>query len=432
MVIPFAGRFGALEERPFRLLWLGQTTSSIGDALIAVGLAFAVLDIGGGASELGIVFASFTLSRVLFILVGGVWADRLPRRLVMLTCDVVRTANQAFIAVALLTGAMEVWMFVVTSFVSGAATAFFGPASSGLVPETVSDARLQQANALLNFSQSATNVFGPATAGLIVALAGPGWVFTVDAVTYAVSAAFLAALPLARRERPPRQRFLGELAEGLREGWARGWMRAGFLLAAVGNLGIATFMVLGPVIAEEELGGAASWGVILTGGAVGGLLGGVVAYRLRPARPIATAFVAWSLASLPPLALLPPLPAIGVSLANGLFVFGIVLGNVLYETVVQREIPPEKLSRVSSFDWMVSLVFMPVGQALAGPVATVVGVEATLIAAAALVLTCCTAGIAVPSVRALRASPADATRSPSRAASAAGESPAPAPPAPLP
>ena len=401
------GRLGALSERPFRLLWFGRTASLVGDALIPVALAFAVIDIGGGASALGVVFASYALSRVLFILVGGVWADRLPRRAVMVVCDVVRVALQGFIAIALLTGSMEVWMFVVTQFVAGAATAFFGPASSAVVPETISNTRLQQANALLNVSESATAVFGPAAAGLIVALASPGWAFAVDAGTYAASACFLVLLPLARRERPAGGRFFADLAEGAREAWARGWMRAGFGLAAVGNLGIATFMVLGPVIAEEDLGGAAAWGVILTGGAVGGVLGGLIAYRVRPRRPIMTSFIVWSLGALPPLALLPPAPAALVAVANALFVLGIVLGNVIYETVVQREIPADRLSRVTSFDWMVSIVFQPLGFVLAGPVAAAVGREATLLGAAALVIICCAGGVAVPSVRALRAPAAD-------------------------
>ena len=396
---------GALGERPFRLLWLGQTTSRLGDALTGVALAFAVLDIGGSASALGVVLASFVGARAAFILVGGVWADRLPRRLVMLTCDGVRAVVQGTVAIALLTDAMEVWMFVVAATIAGAATAFFGPASTGLVPETISPARLQQANALLSFSQSATEVLGPALAGLLVAATSPGWVFAVDAASYAVSAVFLALLPLVPRELPARSRFLSDLGDGMREAWSRGWMRAGFLLPAVGNLGIAPFVVLGPVVAKEELGGAAAWGAILTGGAIGGLLAGLVGLRFKPSRPILAAFALWTLGALPALALLPPAPALVIAVANGLFIFGVVLGNVLYETVVQREIPAERLSRVSSFDWAISIVVMPIGLALAGPVADAIGTDATLVAGAVLIVVSAGSGMAVPSVRALRAAP---------------------------
>lgn len=371
--------------------------------MTGVALAFAVLEIGGSATALGVVLAAFLGARAAFILVGGVWADRLPRRVVMLTCDVVRALAQGLTAAALFTDVMEVWMFVAGAAIAGAATAFFGPASTGLVPEIVSPGRLQQANSLLSFSQSGTEVLGPALAGVLVAASEPGWVFALDAASYAASAVFLGLLPLSRRDLPARQRFLADLSDGMREAWSRGWMRAGFLLPAVGNLGIAPFLVLGPVIAQEDLGGAAAWGVILTVGAVGGLLAGLVGLRYRPNRPILAAFALWTLGALPALALLPPAPAAVIAVANGLFIFGVVLGNVLYETIVQREIPAERLSRVSSFDWAVSIVIMPIGLALAGPVAEAIGRDATLVLGAAFVAGSASVGMAVPSVRAMRA-----------------------------
>jgi MFS family permease len=421
------GRLGALEERPFRLLWLGQTTSALGDALIPVALAFAVLQVGGGAGALGLVLASYTLARAAFILVGGVWADRLPRRFVMIAADVIRAAVDAATAALLLAGAMDVWMFLVTAAVVGGAHAFFGPASTGLVPETVSRERLQQANALLELSRSGIQIFGPAASGILIALTEPAWAFAANSLSFVVSAVFLAALRVAPRERPERKRFLADLAEGAREAWSRGWLRAGFLLAGVANVGLGVTLVLGPLIAERELGGAAAWGFILTGGAVGGVTGSVIALRVRPRRPIMWSFLAWSLGSLPPLALLPPLPALLVAGANGLFVFGIAYGNAVYEAVLQRQIPPERLARVSSFDWMVSIVFMPLGLGLAGPLSDAVGVDAVLLAAATLILLSCAAGVAVPSVRSVEARPAAP-----RDASAAGESPVPVRPGPLP
>jgi MFS family permease len=421
------GRLGALQERPFRLLWLGQTTSSLGDALIPVALAFAVIQVGGRAAALGLVLASFTLARAALILVGGVWADRLPRRFVMIAADVVRAAADAMTAVLLLAGVMEVWMFVVTAAVVGGAHAFFGPASTGLVPETVSRERLQQANALLELSRSGIQIFGPAASGILITLTEPAWAFVANSLSFVVSAAFLAALRVAPRERPERKRFLADLAEGAREAWSRGWLRAGFLLAGVANVGLGITLVLGPLIAERELGGAAAWGFVLTGGAVGGVLGSVIALRVRPPRPIMWSFLAWSLGSLPPLALVPPLPAALIAVANGLFVFGIAYGNAVYEAVLQRQIPPERLARVSSFDWMVSIVFMPLGLGLAGPLSEVVGVDAVLLAAATIILASCALGVAVPSVRSL-----EATREPEPAASAADELPGRVPPSPLP
>ena len=400
-MISLRERAGALSERPFRLLWLGQTTSAIGDVMIGVALAFAVFQIGGGAAQLGLVLASLTIGRTAFVLVGGVWADRLPRRLVMLTCDAIRAALQAFVAVMLLTGAAEVWMLAVTSFVFGAASAFFLPAATGLVPQTISAGRLQQANALLALSRSTVQVAGPAVSGLIVVAAQPGWVFAIDAVTFVASAAFLSVLPIAAAEPQPRRPFLQDLGEGARETWSRGWMRAGLSLVAVTILGIATFLVLGPVISQRDLGGASSWGIILATGAVGGLLGGTVALRLRPHRPLVAAFGAWSLSALPALALLPPLPTVAIAIAYGVFQGGIAFGNNMFETVLQREIPSHVLSRVDSFTWLVALGLSPVGQALAGPASDAFGTDAVLVTAAGLVVVSCAAGIAAPSVRAI-------------------------------
>ena len=406
-MIALRERAGALSERPFRLLWLGQTTSAIGDVMVGVALAFAVFQIGGGAAELGLVLASLTIGRTAFVLVGGVWADRLSRRLVMLMCDAIRAVVQAFVAVALLTGAAEIWMLAVTSFVFGAASAFFLPAATGLVPQTISAGRLQQANALLALSRSSVQVVGPAVSGVIVAAAEPGWVFAIDALTFVASAAFLSVLPIAATERPQPRPFLHELAEGARAAWSRGWMRAGLSLTAVTVLGIATFLVLGPVISKRDLDGATSWGIILAAGAIGGILGGAVALRVRPNRPLVGTFAGWSLSALPALALLPPLPTAAIAVAYGVFQAGIGFGNNQFDTVLQREIPSHLLSRVDSFAWLVALGLSPVGQALAGPASEAFGTDAVLVTAAVLVVVSCAVGIAAPSVRAItRATPA--------------------------
>jgi MFS family permease len=421
--------YGALEEPQFRRLWLGQTASALGDSLVYVALPFAVIQIGGGAAGLGVVLAAFTLARAGFVVVGGVWADRLPRRLVMLTCDAVRAAVNAFVAVALLTDAMEVWMFVVTSALFGAAQAFFQPASTALVPDTVSGARLQQANALLQLSQSATNISGPALSGLLVAATEPGWVFAADGVSFVVSAGFLARLRIRPHEPGPRQRFLADLRDGAREAWSHVWLRAGFLAAGVANVGIGIMFVLGPLIAEEELGGAAAWGLILTGGAIGGLLGSVLALRIQPTRPVPVAFIFWSFGALPLFALVPPLPALAVASANAFLSLGILYGNALWETLQQREIPPARLSRVNAFDWMLSLIFMPVGQTLAGPLSESVGRDTVLVGAALLICVPC---FAVLPLNGIRNGPRFAKPLPSRASGSAGESPVPGPLDPLP
>jgi MFS family permease len=277
------GRLGALQEPQFRLLWLGRTSSLIGDALIPVALAFAVIDETGSATDLGFVLASYALARVVLILAGGVWADRLPRRLVMVVADVVRALAQGIIAVALITGAAEIWHLAAVAAIGGGAQAFFGPASTGFVPDTVSAGRLQQANALIGVSDSATWLFGPGVSGLLVAAAGPGWVFAIDASSLTVSAAFLLAMRVPEGAPDERQPFLREVVGGLREIAIRRWLSASLVSFALGNVTIATYFVLGPLVAERELGGPRDWGLTLTGGAIGGLVGSLHAARGRSA-----------------------------------------------------------------------------------------------------------------------------------------------------
>jgi MFS family permease len=398
-----AQRFGPLEERPFRLLWIGQTTSAIGDAMIPVALAFAVLDLTGSASDLGVVLATFMIARVLFLLAGGVWADRLPRRLLMILCDVVRALAQALLAALLIADSAQVWHFVAVSAIVGAAAAFFMPASMGLVPQTVSAPRLQQANALMNASRLANGIAGPALAGLVVATAGTGLVFVLDAVSYLVSAAFLTAMPTPpMAAKGERLTFVADLAEGWRIVLARTWIWAGLIVYAISNMSIATFFVLGPLVAKTELDGAADWALIMSGGGVGGLLGSVVALRFFPGHPLRVSFPIMLSAALLLVLLVPPAPALVLALAAGLTVGAIALGNTLWETALQEHVPAEALSRVSSYEWMASLVFAPIGYAFAGPAADRVGVDTTLLVAAGAGAAANVGVLAVPGVRNLR------------------------------
>jgi MFS family permease len=429
-------RFGALQEPEFRLLWLGRTASSIGDALIPVALAFAVIDETGSATDLGLVLASYSVARVLLILAGGVWADRLPRRLMMLAADAVRAVSQGTVAVVLVTGAAEIWHLAAAAAISGGAEAFFRPASTGFIPETVSAGRLQQANALIGVSDSATWLFGPAVSGVLVAAFGPGWVFAVDAASFAGSAAFLLAMRVAEGAPEERQPFVREVVGGLREIAARRWLSASLVSFALGNVALATYFVLGPLVAERELSGARDWGLTLTGGAVGGLAGSVLAIRYKPARPLLAGNLIMLLEAAALIALIPPLPTFGLALGAALTFAAITFFNAMWETVLQEHIPRRALSRVSSLDAVVSFVFMPLGFTIAGPVSAAIGIQAALAAAAALATGAMLFPLCFASVRRLERLPvtpsegtpaAPATRSPSPAFGSVGESPDQAP-----
>jgi MFS family permease len=394
-------RLGPLHEPQFRLLWLGRTASAIGDSLIPVALTFAVIGETGSATDLGLVLSAYTFSRVVLIVVGGVWADRLPRRLVMLTADVVRAVWQGTLAILLISGEAEIWHLALGGAVSGGAQAFFGPASTALVPDAVSAPRLQQANALLSMTGSGTELFGPAVSGALVAVVGPGWVFAVDAVSFAVSAAFLLVMRVQESPRADRQPFLREVAGGLREIASRRWLSVSLAAFAICNVMIATYFVLGPLIVERELGGARDWGLILAGGAAGGLAATVVALRYRPERPLVVGFALMTLYPVALLTLIPPLPTVGVALGAAVGFGAVAIFNVFWDTVLQEQIPRHALSRVSSLDWMVSLVFMPLGFTIAGPLSDAIGIEATLWLAAGVSAGVTLLALLLPSLRAV-------------------------------
>jgi MFS family permease len=255
------GAFGALGEPRFRLLWFGQTVSGFGDRLVPVALVFGVLEVTGSATDVGLVLGAGLVPRVVFVLAGGVWADRLPRQLVMLGADVIRGGAQAVLAVVLLSGTARLWQLLLLSAVYGAANAFFRPASTAVVPHTVSVDRLQQANALMGLSRSGVGIVGPAIAGVLVATIGAGWVFVVDSATFAVSALTLALLGLsAPRARGAREPFLKELRDGWREVAARQWLWVSILYFSISNVALGPLFVLGPVVAKASLGGASAWG----------------------------------------------------------------------------------------------------------------------------------------------------------------------------
>jgi MFS family permease len=389
-------RFGALIEPNFRRLWIGQTASAIGDGLTGVALTFAVLGLRGSAADLGFSMAAFMVPRIAFMLVGGVWADRLPRRLIMVGSDVVRAVAQLILAVAILGGWASLPVFLAVAAVSGAASAFFQPAVIGLIPQTVSAARLQQGNALLNLSQSTAFMLGPIASGVLVAVIGSGWIFAIDAVSFAVSAVFLLALAIPVVPPAERSSFLADLAEGWHEVIGRRWLVASLAAFAFGNLSFAAFFTLGPLVVERHLNGASDWGVLMGVFGFGGLAGGAIGLRWKPARPLVASFAVLlaAPAALLAVSLAPPLPIFAAVLA--VMAIAISLTNTFWHTTLQQQVPAQSISRVSSYDWMVSLLIFPVGASVAGPLADAIGPELTLYAFAAL------AGLPVLAVLGLR------------------------------
>ncbi len=399
-------RFGALQERQFRLLFTGQTLSQVGTSILPIALIFAVLQFGS-ASALGIVSAALLIPNLCLMLFGGVWADRLPRQKVMLYADLVRGASQAVAAFLLVTDGANVWNFAVLAAMYGTANAFFNPASTGLIPDTVSPARLQEANALISLSRTSLNVIGPAVGGALVVLVGPGWLFGLDALSFFLSAVFLA------RVRSPvrmviRQGMRSELARGWREVRSRSWIWISIGYFGIWNLAFAPYWILGPVVAKQDLGGASDWGIVMTLAAVGGVAGGFVALRFKPRFPLRAAYLLIALYALPLLLVAKPFPAVVIGVGAAIGAATLEISNTLWYTTLQQHVPREALSRVSSYELLGSLIFQPIGFLLAGPLAHVFGIRPTLIGAAVVLAAAALLVTAVPSIRDLRRGQEDA------------------------
>ncbi|MFI4993421.1 MAG: MFS transporter [Solirubrobacterales bacterium] len=397
----------ALKEKPFRWQFAAQSASVLGDQIAPIALAFAVLDQTGSATDLGLVLLARQVPLALVVLAAGVWADRLPRNRMMFAADWTRFGTQALLAVLVMAGHATLWHFLALQAVNGCATALFQPAATGLTPLTVSRDRLQQANALMSLTISVAVVVGPIVGGIIVATVGPGWGLAVDSATFAASAVCLMQVRIPKRVLAAKpQNMLADLAAGWREIGSRRWLLLGIIdLSLFQMLVYSTYFVLGPLIAKQHLGGSASWGLIVTMWGVGAALGGVMALRFTPRRPIVMAL--FPLAAVTPsmilLGLAPSLAAVAVTAipAGAAMVFS----SVYWDTTLQREVPEGSLSRVSAYDWAGSMALRPAGYAAVGPIAAAISARWTLIGAALILLTAQLATLFSSSVRAVRGVP---------------------------
>ncbi|GGV31171.1 MFS transporter [Kitasatospora herbaricolor] len=394
------------EEPQFARLFAGQSLSVLGDRVSFVAVPFAVLAVGGSASDVGLVAAAALVPMLLFTLVGGVWADRFHRHRIMLASDLARFAVQGTAAVLLLAGAAGVPELALLMLLFGTADAFFMPASTGLLPLVVAPERLREANALRGLVQSAGLVVGPAVAGVLVALAGPGGALAFDALTFAASAAFLLRLRPREKAAPGGAggTFLGELRAGWAQVRSRTWVWSGMAAMAVYHVVVLpSVFVLGPVIADHEWGGAASWSLVTAAFGLGAVVGDVCAYRLKPARPMALAAAALAVASCQALIIGSGGPVLLIAALEAVTGVGVSLFFVLWETSLQTHVPEDSLSRVSSYDHLLSAGLMPLGLVLAGPVSAALGLRPTLYAMTVLGVPAALALLCLPSVRQLPA-----------------------------
>ncbi len=368
-------------ERDFRWLFLSQAISTTGDRLVLVALALLVTQRTGSTTDLGLVIGAQTAALVLFLLIGGAWADRLPRHRIMVSTDLLRCLLHGGLAVLIFTDVLQLWELIAIEVVFGAAEAFFRPACSGLIPQTVPEELIQEANALNSATQTIAEFVGPAIATTLVLTVGTGSAFAVDAGTFLVSAALLALVrPRARGAAPARAAsLLREIADGYREVRSRPWVWVTIVVFSFKLLvGYGPYLVLGPAIAGHRYGNADLYGWVVVAFGLGTFAGALTSMRWRPLRPLRAAM----LVTLPFSALLiayafgAPLALVLVlSAAGGV---GSTLFGVWWETALAQRIPPEALSRVSAYDWMGSLALLPIGFVLVGLLAGHVGATAVM------------------------------------------------------
>jgi MFS family permease len=402
-------RAGVLRERNFRRFYAGYVTSLLGSSMSTVAIAFAVLDSGGRATGLGFVFTAGVVSQVVMLPFAGAVADRLGRRRIMLSADVLRCAAQASLAAALYAGRPPLWLFVLLAWLEGTGEAFFSPALDALTVEISPADQLGNANALYGLATSAARIAGPALGGVLVAVAGPALVVAADAASFAASVLALgllrmpAAAGAAGIARRPRRGLLGDMAEGWADFRSRTWLWLITAQFAFFNLITwAPWMLLGPVMGRAYLGGAAVWGAIMAVQGAGAIVAGLGSLGRRPGRPLVIATVGTFCYALPdiPMALHASAPWVAAA-AFGCGA-GAALSNTFFGTTMQQQVPPAMLARVSSLSMFPAYGVGVIGYAIDGPLAGLLGTSVVFGVGAAYGLLSSAVVLALPAVRAVR------------------------------
>jgi len=395
-----------LRQRDFALLWTGLSVSMIGDGIYFVAIAWQVYELSNDPKALSIVGFAWMAPQVALLLVGGVLADRYPRRRLLLAADAIRFAALAALAALALSDALALWHVVVLVAVYGCGEALFGPAFNSIVPELVPDDQLVQANALDQVMRPlAFRLIGPAVGGVIVGVAGAGPAFAIDAGTFLVSGAALLAMRhrgTMRRAGRGLRRVLSELREGFEFTRSQTWLWATLAAAALALLCFwGPMEVLLPYLVKNELGGGASaYGLVVAGGGLGAISASVaLGQRGLPRQVVLAMYLFWAFGS----GLMALIGVVTASWQAALVYFvmsGCLAGGlIIWVTLLQRHVPPELLGRVTSLDWFVSVSLVPLSFLLVAPVAAAIGAEATLVAGGVLAFVTTLGVLAVPGVR---------------------------------
>lgn len=392
-----------MRSADFRWFFAAGAIDTLGSSIAPVALAFGVLDVFGSVTSLGIVLAARSVTNVVWLLFGGVLADRMPRTLVLTGSCLASGITQAAVAVVIFTRTDSLVLLAVLSAVNGLCSAFASPALTGLLPQTVPAAELGRANALSRLGTNTAATIGLAVAGVIAATLGSGWGLVIDAATFVVAAGCFAALSQGRADVVGyRNTVLTDLVEGWRAFSSRAWLWMTVIVFCVANLVyFGGLTVLGPAIADESFG-RAKWGLLLAAQTVGYVLGGMLALRVTTTRLLPYGLVCCLPLAAPLIALGARAPYALLLAASFVAGVGVEQLGVAWQTCMQHHVPGNLLSRVSSYDYLGSFLALPVGEVVAGPISQSIGKGSTLIGGGTLLLVVLALALMHPQVRSLR------------------------------
>ncbi|MGP2440059.1 MFS transporter [Streptomyces sp. JW3] len=410
--LPFRPRRPVWATRNYTLLTTATVVTGLGGNGALIAAAFAVLEAGGDGGDVGLVAAARTLPLVLFLLIGGALADRLPRHRVMVAANTLNCVSQAAFAVLVLAGEPRLWQMMLLAGLGGTGQAFFSPAAEGMLMSSVDGEHAGRAFAVFRMAVHGAGLGGAALGGALVAAIGPGWVLAADAAAFGCAAALRGLLDVSHiLPRAPGDGLFADLREGWREFSGRPWLWGVVVQFSVANAVVgAAEAVYGPLVARDHLGGAGPWGLALACFGAGTVGGALLMTRWKPRRLLLAGTLCVFPLALPSAALALTAP-VGV-LCAVMLVTGVSIEvfGVSWMTALHQEVPEEKLSRISAYDWFGSVALVPAATALAGPSESAFGRTESLWGCAVLVVLVTAAVLGVPDVRNLRRRPSPVTR----------------------
>ena len=396
---------GALfSYRSYRNLWVSTVLTIVATSAFPIALAVTILDAGGSATALGLIMGARVLSGVLLAPVGGVWADRLSRRSVLIASDGIRAVVGSLV-IFFDPSTISLWVLLAVVVIMGASDAFGRPAVAAIIPSILPDHLLPSGNVLRGIAMKGGEIAGPGIAGLIIVTFGTHATYLTTCFFFLVGALLLFRINENPREinSSPKSSFLTEVREGLRVVWYYKWITAMIIMATFQlMMVVGVEMVLLPVITKRDFGTAAVYATAAALFSLGGVISAIISIKSKTKRPGTVSVVVWGLFIFAPLVLAFPSSKELIFLAYFLAGFSVGPWEAFWNTQVQREVPAEYQARVFSIDYMGTVGLLPLGMALAGPMADLFGERPLLIGVAIFHLLICAVVLFVPGVKQMK------------------------------